>query len=481
MDERKLIEYLHYIYKEDLCDLSNLEEANKWKERRGKKQELNISKPVISIMMCVYNNVSLFNAAITSLFKQSFTEWELIILDNSDRNKEAWTVIKNAEKIDSRIRAYKSDRNVGWAKGASVCLKYAKGEYATFLSADDCIDFCLGGLESVNKAIQEEGHPDVLWVGNMVAKYYGFNKDMVMESINVPPYAYFGEKNRTEAILKILCMVYYNSFFHYMRIDFLKHHNIDFFDPYYGDCGGMTKCMVSAQKMVMVNQAIYCLTLNTSQTSGWYIWNFYHLISMQWSLIRKVFVKEGYVDNAGVNFAARVLWGNLIDNIPWLCQGRCRDKYMNEVVKEKTEIIEELQEILEDNAIIELMEIVGRQQCFEKLLESMGRLEIKEEDGYVGNSWLKNMILISQKHMRSNDDVVYRTMGFVLEEKNRSCMGLEYFVEMLESCQESMVVKMLEGMQEALEKYEKYLKWLKNDTWLDCVFGNMHDIEVDKH
>ena len=60
-------------------------------------------------------------------------------------------------------------------------------------------------------------------------------------------------------------------------------------------------------------------------------------------------------------------------------------------------------------------------------------------------------------------------------------MGLEYFVEMLESCQESMVVKMLEGMQEALEKYEKYLKWLKNDTWLDCVFGNMHDIEVDKH
>ena len=60
--------------------------------------------------------------------------------------------------------------------------------------------------------------------------------------------------------------LYYNSFFHFERISFLKENNIDFFEPYYADFEGMTEAMCRAKRMVVVDKALYALTENTSQT-----------------------------------------------------------------------------------------------------------------------------------------------------------------------------------------------------------------------
>ena len=54
---------------------------------------------------------------------------------------------------------------------------------------------------------------------------------------------------------------------HYVKIDFLKENGIDFYYPFYGDCQGMTEAIVRAEKIVVMSQPEYVLTLNTSQSS----------------------------------------------------------------------------------------------------------------------------------------------------------------------------------------------------------------------
>lgn len=47
-------------------------------------------KPIISFLMCTYNDVSLLKNAIYSLLRQEKKEWELIVLDNSDKSNKPW-------------------------------------------------------------------------------------------------------------------------------------------------------------------------------------------------------------------------------------------------------------------------------------------------------------------------------------------------------------------------------------------------------
>lgn len=78
-----------------------------------------------------------------------------------------------------------------------------------------------------------------------------------------------------------------------MKVSFLKKQEIDFFDPFYADTSGMTRALIKADHMVVLNEAVYCLTMDTSQTAGYYIWDSYRFMyANQWSMIREVFLRE---------------------------------------------------------------------------------------------------------------------------------------------------------------------------------------------
>ena len=91
-----------------------------------------------SVFMCVYNKDELLEHAIASVLEQSETSLELLILDNSDSNREkTWSILSEISEKDFRVKIFRSSENVGWAKGASLLLKQASGRYMTFLAADD--------------------------------------------------------------------------------------------------------------------------------------------------------------------------------------------------------------------------------------------------------------------------------------------------------------------------------------------------------
>ena len=113
---------LQDIYFGELIDFSRICESSSVER---------VNEPRFTIMMAVYNDTSLLNAAISSCLRQNFSSWELLILDNSDKSEAPWKMIQNAMTYDKRIRGFRSEKNVGWAKGSQVLLGHAKGEYVT--------------------------------------------------------------------------------------------------------------------------------------------------------------------------------------------------------------------------------------------------------------------------------------------------------------------------------------------------------------
>ncbi len=94
--------------------------------------------PKISIVVPVYNAEKYIEQTISMVQKQTFTDWELILVEDcsKDKSREVLQRIMD-EQPDSRIRVIYKEKNEGAAKARNTGLMEAKGEYLAFLDADD--------------------------------------------------------------------------------------------------------------------------------------------------------------------------------------------------------------------------------------------------------------------------------------------------------------------------------------------------------
>ena len=89
---------------------------------------------MISIITPTYNRALLVQTTIKSILAQTFTDWELIIVDDgsTDNTEEAIQHFLT----DPRI-SYVKKSNSGQAASLNVGVSHAKGEFITFLDSDD--------------------------------------------------------------------------------------------------------------------------------------------------------------------------------------------------------------------------------------------------------------------------------------------------------------------------------------------------------
>ena len=89
----------------------------------------------ISIIMPVHNNENYIKAAIDSVLNQTYTNFELLVIDDfsSDRS-----VAYAEDYSDSRIKIFKLEANLGAAAARNIGLRNATGDYIAFLDSDDC-------------------------------------------------------------------------------------------------------------------------------------------------------------------------------------------------------------------------------------------------------------------------------------------------------------------------------------------------------
>lgn len=96
-----------------------------------------MQQPLISIVMPCYNAASTIGEAMESVRQQSYSNWELIVVDDNsdDRTPE---VIKEHTHKDKRIRFFQLEMNSGGpAMPRNKGLDHSRGEIICFLDADD--------------------------------------------------------------------------------------------------------------------------------------------------------------------------------------------------------------------------------------------------------------------------------------------------------------------------------------------------------
>lgn len=108
--------------------------------------------PEVSIVLPVYNGEKFLRTSIESCQKQTFTNWELLVIDDGSTDKSA-EIVKEYEKQDSRIHYYKNEVNLKLPKTLNRGFSFAKGNYLTWTSDDNY--YYPQAIEKMVKALKE--------------------------------------------------------------------------------------------------------------------------------------------------------------------------------------------------------------------------------------------------------------------------------------------------------------------------------------
>ena len=95
------------------------------------------TQTLISIIMPMHNSAVFVGEAIESVLAQSYSEWELIIVDDESTDASVSIVEAYAQK-DSRIRLFRNPKPIKMPSAPrNMGLSMAKGRYIAFLDSDD--------------------------------------------------------------------------------------------------------------------------------------------------------------------------------------------------------------------------------------------------------------------------------------------------------------------------------------------------------
>lgn len=114
-----------------------------------------MTKPIISIVMPAYNVGKFISKAIDSIINQSFTQWELVIVDDCSTDNTV-CLIKGYADTDKRIKLHQLQKNTGSAyKPRIKAIELSSGDWILNLDADDYLESTF--LQSIyNRALETQ-------------------------------------------------------------------------------------------------------------------------------------------------------------------------------------------------------------------------------------------------------------------------------------------------------------------------------------
>ncbi len=90
--------------------------------------------PQVTVLIPTYNCVKYLKESIDNIFKQSYNDYELLIIDDGSTDGTERTVKSIS---DERIRYIKYPKNLGIVKTLNKGIGLARGKYIARMDADD--------------------------------------------------------------------------------------------------------------------------------------------------------------------------------------------------------------------------------------------------------------------------------------------------------------------------------------------------------
>lgn len=95
---------------------------------------INNSSPLVSVLMPVYNHEAYLHFAVESVLGQTYSNLELIIIDDASRDG-SWSVLQGFS--DKRLRLYRHDTNQGAHATLNEAVNLANGTIIAIINSDD--------------------------------------------------------------------------------------------------------------------------------------------------------------------------------------------------------------------------------------------------------------------------------------------------------------------------------------------------------
>lgn len=118
--------------------------------------------PKVSIIVPIYNTEKYLEKCINSILKQSFSDFELLLVDDGSTDNSG-KICDVYASMDKRIITFHKE-NGGVSSARNVGLKHAKGEWITFVDSDDEIAVnyleCLYTTDEVDFVVADTELPD---------------------------------------------------------------------------------------------------------------------------------------------------------------------------------------------------------------------------------------------------------------------------------------------------------------------------------
>ncbi len=121
-----------------------------------------MTEPLISVVMPARNVAAFVNQSIASVINQTFTDFELVILDDASTDRTG-DILQEWQQRDSRIRLLRSEQQLGLTGSSNVVSAAARAPLVARMDADD-----IAHPERLRRQWEVlKAEPDVVAVGTL--------------------------------------------------------------------------------------------------------------------------------------------------------------------------------------------------------------------------------------------------------------------------------------------------------------------------
>src|SRR4051794_4078951 len=131
------------------------------------------SNPLVSIIIIFLNAEPFLQEAIASVCSQTFTQWELLLVDDGSTDGSSETAQRFADSHPDQVRylTHLNGENRGMSASRNLGVHHAQGRYVAFLDADD-----VWSSKTLRQQVAIlEGVPRAAMVYGALYWWYGWN------------------------------------------------------------------------------------------------------------------------------------------------------------------------------------------------------------------------------------------------------------------------------------------------------------------
>lgn len=218
---------------------------------------------MISVIIPAFNAASCLEQCIDSILKQTYTNFEIIVIDDGSTD-DTQNICKKYESIDSRIR-YIYQKNAGVSAARNRGIENAKGDWVAFVDADDSVESQY--LEYMIKAVSDK-NADIAFCGFSVAGT-SLRADDTSALCECCGGQKIGVINSKQAIERMICVDPDRMFYGYVWRSLFSSSLLSQYRIYFQrdikiseDYQFILKYLLHATQVALVAMPLYCYRVN---------------------------------------------------------------------------------------------------------------------------------------------------------------------------------------------------------------------------